>query len=429
MAEDNGVAQRIIEARKEEEHFRKLIPTRGLIYDYMKYTDRQESPGSFHFWSIVSVLASVIERRAWISRGMYKLFPNMFIIVVAPSGRCRKSRAISLAVELAETFDWFHLLPDKASPEALIESMSFNHSNITKGPNGSVNIDMDSTGLLVASELADFVNKSSYLVGMVPLLTKLFDCPEYYKFPARTKKDIELTNVCLNFLGATTPRWFATELPSSAFEGGFTSRFIFVVKEYKDRVIAWPEEPPDEEKNNLKKGIIKIRANFRGALHLAADTKEVFTDWYDNVVSNSVEDDPALSGLYERKPEVILKLAIVLQASENPNSREISMENFTKAKDILEWTYTKMFSAFGQVDMSSFGRLSEKVLTIIKERGTVSRRDVMRKMGRTLDNINQLKDIETILADAGYITTELDTSGRGPAKVVYHYKGGKDDIE
>lgn len=427
MAVDNGILERIEEARKDEELFRKMLPQKGFIKRYMEYTDRQESPGSFHFWAIVSILASVIERRAWLSRGMYKLFPNMFIIVVAPSGRCRKSRAINLALELASHFDWFRLLPDKASPEALLEGMTFGESNISKGPNQSINIDMDSTGLLVASELADFINRSSYLVGMVPLLTKLFDCPDYYKFPARTKKDVELTNVCLNFLGATTPDWFATQLPTSAFEGGFASRFIFMVKEYKDRNIAWPEDPPEQEKENLKKDLIKIRVGYRGAIVLSPEARARFNKWYLEEVSASVEDDPALSGLYERKPEAILKLAMVLNAAEDPTSKVISLECFLRAKTILEWTYTKMFSAFTQVDMSPLGRLSEKVLTIVKEKGTVSRRDVMRKMGRMVDSVSQLKDIETVLQDSGYIVVGLDSAGPGPAKVVYNYTGVTND--
>lgn len=69
---------------------------REAFFDlYKQYTQGQESPESFHFWTAVGLVASVAGRSIWTDRGYYNLYPNHYIILVSKSALARKSTAFA----------------------------------------------------------------------------------------------------------------------------------------------------------------------------------------------------------------------------------------------------------------------------------------------------------------------------------------------
>jgi hypothetical protein len=61
------------------------LDSKNWIYKYLKYTDQMESPSSFHIWSALAALSCTLQRKVWINRGFYTLYPNQYIILVAES--------------------------------------------------------------------------------------------------------------------------------------------------------------------------------------------------------------------------------------------------------------------------------------------------------------------------------------------------------
>ena len=55
---------------------------------YTEYTSEQESPALFHLWVGTSVIASAMERRCYINRGYYTLYPNLYIVLIGESAPC-----------------------------------------------------------------------------------------------------------------------------------------------------------------------------------------------------------------------------------------------------------------------------------------------------------------------------------------------------
>lgn len=409
---------------KEEQEFRKLIPVTGFFGEYMKYTDHQESPGSFHFWVAASVLSAVLQRRAWVSKGVYNVYPNIFMILVAPSGTCRKSRALNLGTDLIHDFDFVNIVADKTTPEALLEALMVGSDNLNKTDTDEqgrqvINLQVDSTGFIKAGELSVFLNKQTYTSGMVNLLTDLYDCPQSFKYQTRNKKLVKLRNVAVTFVGASTPDWLATSLPEAAFEGGFMSRILFVVKYYKDRSIALPMDPPKGMVESLQRRLMEIRKLHRGRIELTQGARNWYLDWYDNLEYTPLEDE-SLRGFLERKPDLVLKMGLLLSASYSPVDKLISKDHLIQANEIISWTQARMFHAFKEVDLTHIGRLIHKVRDILEQYGAVTRRNIMRKLGSRINGVNELEEVEKIMEESGELMVEhIVPEKGGKTSIVY----------
>jgi hypothetical protein len=422
----NLLEESVVAARTEEEEFRRLLPQDGFVGDYMVYTDRQESPGSFHFWTGITILSACLQRRVWVCKGIYNVYPNLFTILVAPSGRCRKTRAMSLGVELIDGFDWLNLIADKTSPEAMLEALMVGTKTMSEEVKGMHGPAVDSTGFITIPELAVFLGKENYNSGMTNLLTDLYDCRDSFRYITRNSRPVVLRNIALQMLGCTTPDWFGSALPTNAFGGGFMSRFVFVVKKQRDRSITFPESPPPDMKHNLKKLLLQIRARVHGKITFSPAAFKWFDEWYKSTELEMI-DDINLMGFVERKPDTILKVATLLAASEM--TTELSQPTLERALHIVEWSQSRAFEAFKHVNLTAFGMLRRRILDFVEcNGGVVTRRQVLRKFAGQLPNgIRDLEAVEAVMQEAQEVAVKaVNTSGRPRIEYRMVY-GGRDD--
>lgn len=425
---DKEELERLVEeTHREEEDFRSLLPTNGFLGDYMRYTDRQESPGSYHFWVGLTVLGAAMQRNVWISKGIYKVYPNLYTILIGPSGKCRKSRAMSLGLDLLEGYDWANVMADKTTPEALLAALHVGTptfqkvDNSTGGPTIHINPNLDSCGIAAAYELAVFISKQNYNSGMVGLLTTLYDCPTSFKYLTRNKKPLVLKNVFLSMVGASTPEWLATNLPADSFEGGFMSRVVYVVRQRRDRNIAIPENPDAGETDRLKKHIENVHQAV-GEVKFTAAGRAWFDNWYTSTEAIPVTDTSML-GFVERKPDTILKVAMIMAVSVGKDY--ITDNDLRQAHAIVTWTQERMFSAFAHVDLSPLGVIQKKVLEMLESQGgQLSRGQVLRKLGgRLAHGVKDLIEVEEILIQAGRMEVkQVRHSGPGRPEIRYILK-------
>ena len=98
-------------------------PTTGWLGEYLRYTEIQESPTGFHFWTGVVLIASALRRNVFLPWGSIPVFPNHYIILVAPQGRARKSTCISMGRQLVEQVPAVRVLAETSSPEAIVRDL------------------------------------------------------------------------------------------------------------------------------------------------------------------------------------------------------------------------------------------------------------------------------------------------------------------
>ncbi len=66
------------------------------VMAYADYTQGTESPPNFHLWVALGTLASSMQRKIFMDTGYYQVHTNMYIILVSPPGRSRKSTALRI---------------------------------------------------------------------------------------------------------------------------------------------------------------------------------------------------------------------------------------------------------------------------------------------------------------------------------------------
>ena len=156
---------------------------------YLDYTSGQESPTAFHEWVGMAILSAMVGRNIYLTRIKYTLFPNLFIILVANSAKCRKSVAISIGMDiLKNTKKPPMIFAQKITTEALIQALDF------------VKHDGGSHGLISASELSTFMGADAVRSGIIPALTDLYDSPKEWTYHTRGRGKETLTNVSLSII-------------------------------------------------------------------------------------------------------------------------------------------------------------------------------------------------------------------------------------
>lgn len=355
---------------KRREPFENLVPPKGWLSEYIEYTRNTEPPTVFHFFSGAVAIGTALARNIHFPFGDGSIFPNLCVVVVAPSGVCRKTTACNMAIGLYRLIGG-NVLADKITPEALIEAMQGKDS---------------ATGLIYAPELAVFLGKQKYQEGMIPMLTAWFDCPQRWQASTIMRGEAELHNVAMSMLGASTLDWIQTAIPKDAFGGGFMSRLLFVVQESTDRVFPIP--PPVNEQMKAKLGeALRKFGHIRGKVEMSPEALHWYNDWYRGRDGRNTENRH-YAGYFERKPTQMIRLAMILGISEFGNTWDliVTADHMKRALAILNWVEGFLPGAFDQLHETSVGSDQMQIIVQLRKRqGAVKHSELLRLNARRMN--------------------------------------------
>ena len=244
------------------------------LYQYLLYTDQMESPSAFHIWSGLAAISCTLQRKVWINRGFYTLYPNQYVILVAESAFCRKSTAVSVAInDLLQTAQIATIDKDKMTAEKLCVELS----------RADKEQKLDNAITIFVPELATFLGASAFHSGIIPLLTSFYECPSSADYKTKASGEFHMSNVCINLVGATTLDWMSTNLPGDTIRTKLIQRM--------------------QQMNN-----------FDGAFAIDEGAKHEFSRWYN---ARAEGNDLRLRGYYGRKGDHVLKIATCLSAGDS----------------------------------------------------------------------------------------------------------------
>lgn len=347
--DDAGLEIRLLPKTKAAS-FDTLIPSTGWLHDYIEFTRETEPPTVFHFFAGLTALGAAMRRSVYVRKGHYAVFPNLCVVLVAPSGKCRKTSACNIGVDLFRSTGGA-VIADKATPESLVEAFREKES---------------ATGLLYAPELAVFLGKQKYQEGMIPMLTSLFDAPREWSSLTIGRGELKLTNVALSFLGASTLDWIQTAIPRDAFGGGFMSRLLFVVQEDTPRSFPIPPAPNEDLRRKLFGGLIEL-GKLRGEVTLSPDCTAWYTNWYTNK-RGAGNEERQFAGYSERKPDHLIRIALCLAASDGDPSA-LGVRHLERSLRILDWLEQLLPSTFEAMGQSVIGEDHTRMIKQLKNHG------------------------------------------------------------
>ena len=320
---------------------------------YKTYTSDTESPEVFNTWSGISAIAGAIQRRVHFDHGHFNVYPNHYIVLVSPAGRCKKSTAIRIAINTLLKVPDINFTADSITREKLAADMAMayrdEHSSVTSA----------------ISELGSLFSSSG--IEMVVFLTDIYDCPGSWSHKTKSGGTTKIISPYLNLVAATTPSWLATAMPLDTIGIGFTSRVVFV---YSDEPRS--QEPIQRHTDEQRKQLASLINDLihisllKGEMKMTPEAYAFYAEWYRARVNQSRDNDTRLAGYFERKPIHVIKTSMVCSLAES-DAMVIELEHIDKALRLLGRVEPGLRSAFKAVGRNPLSLDLEEICTTINK--------------------------------------------------------------
>lgn len=330
------------------------ISNRPWLESYQQYTSNTEAPATFNIWVGLSTIASALQRKTYINfKGMHvTVYPNLFVVLCAPPGVCRKGTVINIGLELLRSLEGPKIIANDITREKILQDMKQAHR---------LESEFESVGhssvTCVAEEFSTLLGFKN--IELLATLTALFNCDSEYIYSTKTQGEDRIINPWINILAGTTPQWLQSSLPLEAIGGGFTSRIIFVVERKPGKRVALTDDiqdfPPELERTLIHDlgEIYKMSGEFART----KEANELYREWYLEFTSvqPSIPDERFLTYL-SRKQIMVWKAAMLLSASASEDM-VINETHVGTALQLLNDLEENMPMAFGGLGRSQIGSL------------------------------------------------------------------------
>lgn len=257
---------------------RDFAPGKDWISDYMEYQRDIASPEIFRLWSAISALGAALERRVSISTSVGPIFPNLFVLLVAPPG-VGKSQAIGPVQALWRATKKLFVAPNSVTKAALIDALD-RAKRVIVDPNegpmqyNSLNVASSEFGVLVPMHDLDFLS----------VLNDIFDCPATFQEERRhMENQVDIINPQISILAGTQPGFLSSLLPEEAWLQGFTSRLIMVYAGTapKMKLFGPKRDRKEREWASLVHRMTEM-TNLMGDIGITEEAQEAIESWYDS---------------------------------------------------------------------------------------------------------------------------------------------------
>ena len=347
---------------------------------YLEYTNNTEPPVLFHKWVGISVIASALQRKCKLDWGSLTFYPNLYIVLVAPSGRARKGTAMSVGLQMLEEIG-IKLAAESITREALVREL--NDAQLTTVDPNTERVDFHSSLTVFSPELTVFLGNQNF--QLMSDLTDWYDCRTKWTYRTKNMGTDEIKGVWVNLIGATTPSLIQTALPMDAIGGGLTSRIIFVFEQNKAKIVPVPSLTPAERllRTKLVQDLEQIRL-LQGTFKVEKDFVPLWVDWYHAQENKPPFEDVRFNGYIERRPNHVMKLCQIANASRT-SSMIISRVDLETAISILDATEVKMPLAFSGVGRLDYADIITDVMTFVYDRKIVTIAELMSRYSSDVD--------------------------------------------
>ena len=285
----------------------KLDETQNFLDLYLHAIGQDEVPPLYHLWSALALLAACVADRVWVEkfRGA-KLAPNLYVILVGPSG-LGKGLAIDQATKYVRDLPRVNLYRGKSTAAHIIDRLG----KPFRRPDGK-KILSNPKLFLVTPEVGMSVGSGTLAEDFVKLMTDLYTgSPDPITEGTRMHGEVIITEPCVTWLAGTTREWLIRSVPRDAIEGGFFGRSVVVGADYDhSKRFVRPQYPSDErEVTDHLRARVRVLTRLGGAMLLANDAKAFEEYWYEQ---RTPPEDDLLLPVWKRQHDLLLKLAMLL---------------------------------------------------------------------------------------------------------------------
>lgn len=393
---------------------------------YLEYTDNSESPLSYHTWCGLSVIAGALQRRVYLKWGLGQvIYPNIYVVLIGPSGRTRKGVSIGIAKDLLKQVPGVTVTPESSSGrQAMILAMKRASVNFQDPTDGKVKYHCAVTAF--SEELSVFLGQGD--IAYLSNLTDWYDSKDDWEYETVGRGKDTLHGLCLTLIGGTAPDWIQSMIPHEAVGGGFTSRIIFIVEEKKRKIV--PEHTMTMREIELQEMLgrdLERISKLAGEVRMDREAKDKYVRWY--VEQNTLTeqgihavDDPRFAGYNERRATHLRKLLLICSAARG-DDLIIKGQDFDRALSLLQSAEVNMHKTFGGFGRNKNSDATEAIRSYIEKVGITTRTMVLRRFYRDVDAVT-MTSIEETLRQAGVVKVKLLPNAQDKT---YEWIGNKEE--
>lgn len=386
------------------------VADKGFLRSYVDYcADSTDAPHIFHLGVGVAILGAALGNNVRIpSWARQEIYPNIWLVLIAPSGFMRKSASLRLGKGLLSRAVPKTLLPQDWTPEKLTSILQD-----------------DAAGVLSISEFTRVLAmlERDYNLGAKEMLTELYDSPAQWVVERQKSSKKVIENAAISIMAATTQDWLEDRVKSKDLRGGFLARFLFLPATKRGKRVTERPGLIHTVALSLKDHLVTV-AELQGQ----ADYSEVwdhFNDWLYNYerMAETGGMAPELAGMYSRTGTITLKLALIMQSSLLPQLK-VTEEAMRKAIVFIEFIHSVTAQVTGTFTEGWFGKQLQRAIRFLESKGgSAIRRDLLCHMQIEAKKLNQvvgtLIEQERIKEEK----VEKEPGKRGPVATKYTLLG------
>jgi len=361
------------------------------LTSYLQYTEESEPPTSYHKWVGIGLIASALQRKVKIKWGHERFFPNFYIVLVGPSGRCRKGLSMRMGRDILNQLP-VTVISEKITLQGLIRDVAGASADFMDG--GTPNFHSSVT--IFSEELTVLLGKQD--TEMLAALTDWFDSPNEWTYRTKQAGTDKVQGLCINVIGATAPDLLQVMLPPEAIGGGWSSRVIFVFADRKKQTV--PDEIITPEKVELKSTLAKDLGKIhlmQGDVYFSNRAKALYTDWYlgeDREMQNGEYpiNDHRFHYYCERRAMHVRKIATILHIARQ-HDLEVDEIDMEEAITLLTQTEKTMHRTFGGFGRSEHGDLISRITDLVRTKKRITRAEILKvcRFDMTSKEFDELK--------------------------------------
>ena len=374
------------------------------ITTYIENTKETEPPEMYRLWVAISTIAAVMQRKCYLKNGCLKFHPNFYIILISPPGQSRKGTAIDQGNEFLTDLN-IPQAADASSKEAIVRRLrrtteQFEEDDGEVRPHSNLNI--------ISPELTSLIGDND--LKTMSWFNDWFDGGKgkrgvwEYETISRDLERIE--GIWVNLLGATTPDLLSK--CSNIIGSGLSSRMIFVFEKDKNGSFPLPKVNPLTY-TKLLEDLEQIHSYY-GGYFLTQPCIDYWKQWYTSQDKEPPFTDDRLTRYCQRRGMHVLKLCMVLKASEG-SSKTIGVETLRRAINIIERTELNMPMTFGGIGESNSVVVLSKIMTNIDKQKKIKAIDLFNDHWYDVNNVEDFNEMINVLKFKGFCCIKVDDDG------------------
>jgi hypothetical protein len=367
---------------------------------YMQYVAQHtDAPVEFGHASGLMCLSGITLGRRWLMNGLH---PNLFMLLVGPSSRDRKSKSIGLGIDILEDVE-----PDRIGPSDFTVEGLVGHMRTQKDGNQDASrmvIPIPEFGMYLAQ------GKKSYMSGGGPLLCQLYDGDTVKRM--RAKDTIIVKHPRVSLIGGCAHGMLEQYVDKVDWEGGFFARMLFIVGKTKTHEYTTLPSKNDVARDAVRAALRDLcndLTTYTGAHPIDPVAQQTYDYYVRSIPDRS--GDPATVAQRERLLNTIPKLALLYQLDLNP-SMPIGIDAMNAAIGFSQHAWASFTYAYGLSAGSGQTKLMKKVWRKLwtAPDHTLRRRELLRGFTMTigelfpvLDNMKKLGIISELSVDGSMV--------------------------